>query len=150
MKWEYWMVGKTQKAFIQEGIRFYLKRIQAYCSFQIQEIPTQKFRTRQEEMNHLIERFHKNDYIVLLDEKGKNYRSLAFARHIEQLNQLPYSRVLFISGSAEGFSPELIQNAHELLSLSPMTFPHELIRLIFLEQFYRAFTIIHGHPYHNE
>ena len=90
------------------------------------------------------------DYVVLLDEGGKEFRSVDFARYLEQKQQSVSRRLVFIVGGPYGFSQDVKNRANEKISLSKMTFSHEMIRLIFTEQLYRAMTIINNEPYHHE
>jgi 23S rRNA (pseudouridine1915-N3)-methyltransferase len=91
-----------------------------------------------------------DDYIILLDERGKELRTIEFSGLVEKIFMLPKKRILFIIGGPWGFSDEVYSRADFMFSLSKMTFPHQLVRLLFLEQLYRVFTIIKGEPYHHE
>jgi 23S rRNA (pseudouridine1915-N3)-methyltransferase len=91
-----------------------------------------------------------DDYIVLLDEKGKELRTVEFSEWVKKLLLLPKKRIVFVIGGPWGFSDEVNSRADLRMSLSKMTFPHQLVRLLFLEQLYRVFTIIKGEPYHHE
>ncbi len=92
----------------------------------------------------------RDDYIVLLDERGKEFRSVEFAAWLQKLSQNSAKKIVFIVGGSWGFSDEIHEKADLKISLSKMTFPHQLVRLLFVEQLYRAFTIIKGEPYHHE
>ena len=91
-----------------------------------------------------------DDYVVLLDEKGKELRTVEFSAWMEKIFMLPKKRIVFVIGGPWGFSDEVYNRADFKMSLSKMTFPHQLVRLLFLEQLYRVFTIIKGEPYHHE
>ena len=98
----------------------------------------------------IIQSVRKDDYIILLDEKGVEYRTVEFAEWLEKRLMLPAKRIVFITGGPWGFSDEVYSVADFRLSLSRMTLPHQMVRLLFLEQLYRVFTIIKGEPYHHE
>jgi len=102
------------------------------------------------EAKNITESVGKGDYLVLLDERGKEFRTVEFAEWLEKRLMQPYKRILFVVGSSWGFSKEVYKIADMKISLSKMTFPHQLVRLLFTEQLYRAFTIIKGEPYHHE
>lgn len=151
MKTEFWMTGLTDRISYKEEIDFYDKRIRHYVPFEIREIKTQKTRNADNlkftESENILKLLQLNDYLVLLDEKGKEFSSSEFARQVQKLFNKINSRIIFLSGGAYGFSQQLYQRANEKLSMSKMTFTHDMVRIIFLEQFYRAMTIIHNHPY---
>lgn len=148
--------GKTDDFFINEGIKDFIKRISYFCSINFEYFIEPKKhgkRNPNEQMQIEAELFSKkidsNDLVILLDEKGKNYTSMTFAKQLEQWMSSGKKRLIFIIGGAYGICPSLKQKYYSI-SLSTLTFNHQLVRLIFLEQLYRAFTIIKGLPYHNE
>lgn len=150
-------IGKTDQEYLKEGIQIYLKRLKHYVSFEVKEIPALKKTSgmspesiKQKEAEMLIKHLDKPDYIVLLDEKGKQYSSEEFAGFIQQRMNAGAREVVFVIGGAWGFSEEMHLRAHHNLSLSRMTFSHQMVRLFFAEQVYRAFTILKGESYHNE
>lgn len=98
----------------------------------------------------LLAKLKLGDHVVLLDEHGRQYNSLDFARYVTQKQRLTSQRVVFVVGGPYGFSKEVYDRANDKLSLSPMTFSHQMIRLLFVEQYYRALTIINHLPYHHE
>lgn len=158
MKIAFVYIGKTQKKFIQQGIDEYSNRIKHYVPFEIIMVnPPKKMQKssskeeviKQEEAN-LLKVLKDDDFIILLDEKGKSYRSVEFAEYLQKLFLIGNKRMVFVIGGAWGFSSHFKKRAHGILSLSKMTFSHQIIRIIFLEQLYRAFTIIKNEPYHNE
>jgi 23S rRNA (pseudouridine1915-N3)-methyltransferase len=102
------------------------------------------------EARKIIEAVGKDDYLVLLDEKGKEFRTVEFAGWLKQRLMMPNKRIVFVIGGPWGFSEEINKIADMKISLSRMTFPHQLVRLLFVEQLYRAFSIIKGEPYHHE
>jgi 23S rRNA (pseudouridine1915-N3)-methyltransferase len=132
-------VGKIKKQWIHEGINEYLKRI---TNLEIIEI---KDSNKSQEAEKIITLIKPHEKLIILSEEGESFTSVALANLIK--NEMFYSFV-FALGSAEGIAPELKQNAHKILSLSKMTFPHEIARLLLIEQIYRANTIINNHKYH--
>jgi 23S rRNA (pseudouridine1915-N3)-methyltransferase len=102
------------------------------------------------EGKRIIQATNSDDYVILLDERGKTYRTNEFSGLMEKVFMLPKKRIVFIIGGAWGFSDDVYSRADLSMSLSKMTFPHQLVRLLFLEQLYRVFTIIKGEPYHHE
>ena len=157
MKIELWMIGKTTENYLQTGIEQYQKRLQHYCKFTIESIPNlknrQKLTTDQiktKEGAVILSKVQTSDFLILLDERGKVYTSVKFSGYLEQLMSRGYKRVIFLIGGAYGFSDAVYQRANSQLSLSAMTFSHQMVRLFFAEQLYRAFTILNNEPYHHE
>ena len=150
-------IGKTDDKFIQEGIDKYLKRLKHYITFRIVVIPdikNVKNLSESQQKEKEAEAFKKHistlDHVVLLDERGKEYRSLEFSSFIEKKMVAGVQHVVFLIGGPYGFSDEIKQRANSFVSLSKMTFSHQMVRLFFVEQIYRAFTIMKGEPYHHE
>lgn len=131
-------VGKIKKEYIKKGIMDYSKRIVHYIPFEIVEV-------KEEHLSRFIDA---DAFNVLLDEKGKALTSAAFALFIEKMMISSVKDIVFFVGGAEGFSDEFRKKADFLLSLSKMTLPHEMARMVLVEQIYRAFTIIRGEKYH--
>lgn len=157
MKISLLVVGKTVHSYLNQGIDEYTKRISRYCPFSIQYIADAKTtkslsqeQQKQLEGGNIAAALDKSDYVVLLDEHGKEFTSVDFSAYIERKMQSVPKRLVFIIGGPYGFSKEIYGRANEKISLSKMTFPHDLIRLVFTEQLYRAFSIIHHEPYHHE
>ena len=157
MKISLLVVGKTVHSYLNQGIEEYTKRISRYCPFSIQYIADAKTTKslsqelqKQSEGDNIAAALDKSDYVVLLDEHGKEFTSVDFSAYIERKMQSVPKRLVFIIGGPYGFSKEIYGRANEKISLSKMTFPHDLIRLVFTEQLYRAFSIIHHEPYHHE
>lgn len=157
MKISLLVVGKTVHSYLNQGIDEYTKRISRYCPFSIQYIADAKTtKSLSQEQQKQLEGYNiataldKSDYVVLLDEHGKEFSSVDFSAYIERKMQSVPKRLVFIIGGPYGFSKEIYGRANEKISLSKMTFPHDLIRLVFTEQLYRAFSIIHHEPYHHE
>ena len=149
--------GKSTDKNISEAVDLYFSRIKKYCVFEIitlPEIKDSKNMSIQEqkikEGKKIIQSIGAGDYVILLDERGKELRTIEFSGLLEKVIMLPKKRILFVIGGPWGFSEEIYSSADFILSLSKMTFPHQLVRLLFLEQLYRVFTIIKGEPYHHE
>lgn len=156
MKTELILVGKTNDKHFQTEIDDYCQRIGHYMPFSITVIPELKntkslsFQQQKEREGELIlAKLQSSDHVVLLDEHGKDFRSVEFARWIEQKNA-SVRRLVFVIGGPYGFSEAVYSRANEKISLSKMTFSHQMVRLVFVEQIYRACTIIKGEPYHHE
>lgn len=157
MKISLFVVGKTVYSYINPGIEEYSKRISHYCPFNIQFISDAKNakslsqeQQKIAEGQNILSQIEKADYVVLLDERGKEFKSLEFSAYIEKKMQTVQKRLIFIIGGPYGFSKDVYDRANEKISLSKLTFPHDLIRLFFTEQLYRAFSIINNEPYHHE
>ena len=149
-------VGKTTNKHFIVGINDYVERINHYMPFDVLTIPELKNtknlseeQQKQSEGELIIKQLQPSDVVVLLDEPGKAYRSIDFARWLEQ-KQITARRLVFVIGGPYGFSKDVYARANEQVSLSKMTFSHQMIRLTFTEQIYRACTIIKGEPYHHE
>lgn len=150
-------VGKTSFGFVKEGMEMYEKRISRYLPFERIEIPSlsgtaswTKEEIKEKEGEQILKRIREYDEIILLDEKGDRFTSVAWAKKIEEMMVKGRRHVVFVTGGAYGFSDKVREAAGAKLSLSDMTFSHQIIRLFFEEQLYRALTIIKGEPYHNE
>ncbi len=150
-------VGKTRTGYVREGVTAYARRIERYARFEVIELPGPKSAGRKAasvlhrkaEARSLEKHFRAGDVVVLLDEAGREFSSREFAEYLEKRRVSSCRRLLFVSGGAYGVAPTITTRADLVLSLSRMTFPHELVRLIFVEQLYRAFTILAGEPYHH-
>lgn len=150
-------VGKTHASYLREGIDEYEKRIRPYITFSTETLPGLKQagsmtteQVKQKEGEQILSKLKPDDYLVLLDERGKHLSSIEFAGKIQHWMNAGTRQVVFVIGGAFGFSEEVYKRAQEQVSLSKMTFSHQLIRLVFAEQIYRAFAIINRHPYHHE
>ena len=150
------LVGKTTDRHFQAGIADYTERIGHYMPFELVTIPELKNtkslsedQQKAAECEMILKLLQPSDTVVLLDEHGCELRSIEFARWLEQKRNTA-RRLIFIIGGPYGFSPAVYARANEQLSLSKMTFSHQMIRLVFTEQVYRACTIIKGEPYHHE
>ena len=150
------LVGKTQSKIFKVGIDDYVSRIEHYMPFSIAIIPELKNtkslsedQQKQKEGELILKEIQPSDTVVLLDEHGAEFRSVEYANWLKQ-KQNTARRLIFIIGGPYGFSPDVYARANEKISLSRMTFSHQMVRLIFTEQLYRACTIIKGEPYHHE
>ena len=155
MKLKLLLVGKTVESYLKKGISDYQERLKHYASFELVEIPELKqasaltrdqIKLREGEL--ILKQLRDSDDVILLDEHGREYRSVEFAAWLERQQQTA-RRLVFVIGGPYGFSPDVYQRADAKLSLSSMTFSHQMVRLIFVEQYYRALAILHNLPYHH-
>ncbi len=151
------VVGKTDSTEVEKIVQGYAKRVNHYCRFAITTLPDLRStkslaQKQQKEMEGaaIMKQIVESDYVVLLDERGEEYRSIDFAQWMQKRLNSGVKRVVFVVGGPYGFSAEVYQRANSLISLSRMTFSHQIIRAIFAEQIYRAFTILKNEPYHHE
>ncbi|HRH99905.1 MAG TPA: 23S rRNA (pseudouridine(1915)-N(3))-methyltransferase RlmH [Saprospiraceae bacterium] len=156
MKIELLCVGKTAIPYLETGISEYAQRVNHFCNFSVQIIPDVKqFKSKEElilKEELAIRKYLKDQQhiLILLDENGKNMSSRKFASMMEKFNLEGHKKLVFVIGGAYGISQNLKNEAAHLISLSAMTFSHQLVRLIFMEQIYRAWSIIHHLPYHHD
>ena len=156
MKFEYWVIGKTKENYFVNAEAEYLKRIKRYTKLTYQVFPEAKAKKddlsvlKLKEAQSIMNQISDSDYLILLDDKGKHYSSLEFSKKLKNLQRLTSKRVIFLTGGAFGFHESIYKRAQEMLSLSKMTFSHQMVRTFFLEQFYRGFTILNNEKYHNE
>ena len=150
------LVGKTVNKHFVAGINDYTERIGHYMPFEIVTIPELKntknlseSQQKEQEGELILGKLQPSDTVVLMDEHGKEYRSIEFAQWIQK-KQNTVRRLIFVIGGPYGFSQPVYDRANEMISLSKMTFSHQMVRLVFTEQIYRACTIIKGEPYHHE
>ena len=150
-------VGKTDKDWVRQGLDIYVSRLKHYIPFSIVEIPElknvsalSKDQIKSKEGELILKSIRPSDELVLLDERGRQYTSVELAKVIQ--DRITYSGrdMVFVIGGAYGFSQAVYDRADSRISLSKMTFSHQMVRAIFAEQLYRAFTIIRGEPYHHE
>ena len=151
------VVGKMASGYLSKGIEEYTSRLKHYVPFEILHIADAKntkslteAQQKAAEGRNILAALDSSDHVVLLDEHGKQFTSVEFAHYIEKKMASVQRRLVFVVGGPYGFSPEVYARANEKISLSSMTFSHEMIRLIFTEQLYRAMTIVRGEPYHHE
>jgi 23S rRNA (pseudouridine1915-N3)-methyltransferase len=155
MKVKFLVVGKTSFDYLKIGEEIYQERIKHYCSFErieVQDVKNSKSLSKDEikrkEAQAILSKLSSTDFLVLLDEKGKELSSLELSNWIEKRNLFPHS-IAFLIGGAYGFDESIYARMNMKLALSKMTFSHQMVRLIFLEQLYRAFSILKGEPYHH-
>ena len=150
-------VGKTDKDWVRQGMEIYVSRLKHYIPFAVVEIPELKnvsaltkdqIKTREGEL--ILKNIKPTDDLILLDERGKEYSSVEFAKVLQDKINYEGKDIVFVIGGAYGFSEDVYRRANSRMSLSRMTFSHQMVRAIFAEQLYRAFTIIKGEPYHHE
>lgn len=149
-------VGKTDKGWISDGIKIYRNRLSHYVNFELKEIPElknvsglSKDQIKQKEGTLILKALRPDDVVVLLDERGLECPSVEWSRNLEKLMNRGKD-IVYVVGGAYGFSDEVYARKDSMVSMSRMTFSHQMIRAIFIEQLYRAFTIMNGEPYHHE
>jgi 23S rRNA (pseudouridine1915-N3)-methyltransferase len=149
--------GKTTDKNVSALVDLYSGRIKKYSVFEIITLPelknTKNMPVQEQKIKEAAKIFLSivdDDYVILLDEKGKEFRTVEFSGFLEKLFFLPKKRIVFIIGGPWGFAEDVYSRADYKLSLSKLTFPHQLVRLLFLEQLYRVFTILKGESYHHE
>jgi len=157
MKVHVYYIGKTTGSYLREGEAIYEKRLKHYLPLTVEVLPDVKNagklspnQLKEKEAKLVLSRLKPDDGLILLDEGGREFSSVQFSAWIDQQLQRPYRRLVFLVGGAFGFSPTLYARANAKLSLSKLTFSHQMIRLFFLEQLYRGMTILRGEKYHNE
>jgi 23S rRNA (pseudouridine1915-N3)-methyltransferase len=151
------VVGKTDSSAVAEIVSLYAKRISHYARFSVVMLPDVKntgkmaaSTQKRAEGEMLLKQFAPDDYVVLLDDKGAAYSSMEFAGWLQRRLNSGARRICFVVGGPYGFSKEIYARANEAVSLSRMTFSHQIVRAIFAEQLYRAFSNINNLPYHHE
>ncbi len=150
-------VGKTDVKWVKEGLELYTGRLSHYIQFAVSEIPELKNASslsreqiKEKEGDLILGMIRPADDVILLDEHGKEFRSIEFASYLQNKMASSGRNIAFVIGGAYGFSKKVYDRANSMMSLSRMTFSHQMVRTIFTEQLYRAFTIIKGEPYHHE
>ncbi len=151
------VVGKTEASYLQEGISEYVARLKHYVRFEMEVIPALKDQknaspdeVKEREAQLILRKLDGCDRIVLLDEHGTERTSMDFARYVQKQMNAGTRTLAFVVGGAFGFAPSIYAAAHDKMSISRMTLTHQMVRLFFVEQLYRAFTILKGEKYHNE
>ena len=142
---------------MKEGLELYVSRLRRYVPFKVEEIPHLKNASalseaviKEKEGEIILSKLRPSDYVILLDEHGREYRSVEFASKLEALLIRNSRDIVFIIGGAYGFSEAVYSRSDEKISLSKMTFSHQMVRVVFAEKLYRAFSILQGEPYHHE
>ena len=150
-------VGRTDVEWVRKGLDLYVSRLRHYVPFSLIEIPELKNvsalargQIKQKEGELVLKALKPSDCVILLDERGREYRSIEFASMLEDRMSRGGRDLVFVVGGAYGFSDAVYSRSDEKISLSKMTFSHQMVRTIFAEQLYRAFTIMKGEPYHHE
>lgn len=154
MRIKIYCIGKTNEAYLEKGINEYLKRLKHYTNIEYEEIKDIKSihdpnTLKLKESEAFLSKITKDDVLVLLDEMGQEYSSMQFASFIEKLTNQSVKNLVFIIGGAFGHHSILKEKANFTISLSKMTFSHQMVRLIAMEQLYRAYSIIRNEKYHN-
>lgn len=151
------VIGKTDTEFVRAGIAEYEKRLKYYIPYEMRVIPdirnTKNMNETQQKGREgvlILEQVEVSDFVILLDEKGNEYTSKTFAEFLAQKMLTSIKRIVFVIGGPYGFSEEVYKRANMKISLSKMTFSHQMVRMIFTEQLYRAMTILKGEPYHHD
>lgn len=149
-------IGNTDKKYLNEGVNDYVKRLSFYIPFEIKVIPDIKNRNslpvelqKEKEGQMILNQVLPGDYLILLDERGTEFPSLEFAKWIEKKMIAGVHQLVFVIGGPWGFSDAIYQRSDFKVSMSQFTFSHQMVRMIFIEQLYRAMTIIRNEPYHH-
>ena len=157
MKVKLLVIGKTDADYVKQGIDLYIKRLKHYCSFAIIEIADIKNsknlsekEQKEKEGEVILSKIENADWVTLLDENGKENDSIGFSNVLQKRMNQGLKNLVFVVGGPYGFSEKVYQRANEKLALSRMTFSHQMVRLFFVEQLYRGFTILKGEPYHHK
>ncbi len=157
MKLALLQTGKTDEAYIRDAVAVYEKRMAKYARFEIQTLPDIRNAKnmpasvlKEKEAEQMLAVFRPDDLIILLDDKGKEYTTMQFSAFLSEKMMSSKKRILFVIGGAWGFDEKIYSRADHKMSLSKLTFSHQLVRLLFAEQLYRALTVIAGDPYHHE
>ncbi len=157
MKIKLIVVGRTNAPYLLEGEKEYVKRLKHYIKFEeiiIKDVKQSgklsKSELKKKEGKLILEKLEHSDHVILLDDKGKSHSSFEFANFMQQKMNSGLKSLVFVVGGAFGFSDEIYQKANSKLSLSKMTFSHQMVRFIFKEQLYRGFSILKGEKYHHE
>ena len=157
MKITFITVGKTEDAYLRDGIEKYVKRLKHYTKLELAEIPELKNtkalteeQQKAKEAELILKKITPLDHVILLDENGVQLTSVQFADYINRRAVSSSANLVFVVGGPYGFHASVYQRANDKISLSRMTFSHQMVRLFFTEQLYRAFSIIKGEPYHHE
>jgi 23S rRNA (pseudouridine1915-N3)-methyltransferase len=157
MKITFITVGKTEDAYLKDGIEKYVKRLKHYTKLEMVDIPELKNtkaltedQQKAKEAELILKKVAPTDHLILLDENGMEFTSVQFANYINKRSVASSANLIFVVGGPYGFDQSVYQRANDKLSLSRMTFSHQMVRLFFVEQLYRAYSIIKGEPYHHQ
>jgi 23S rRNA (pseudouridine1915-N3)-methyltransferase len=157
MKIQVWSIGKDNDPYIRDGIAIFQKRLQHYVDFELRLIPTVKQAAslsipelKKQEARIITDMLQPQDYLVALDEHGKMMTTIQLADFLQQRTNAGTRQLVLLIGGAFGLDPVILQRAQLKLSLSSLTFPHQLVRLILTEQLYRAYSVLHNEKYHHQ
>jgi 23S rRNA (pseudouridine1915-N3)-methyltransferase len=157
MKITFITVGKTEDTYLKDGIEKYVKRLKHYTKLEMVDIPELKNtkaltedQQKAKEAELILKKITVQDHVILLDENGMEFTSVQFANYINKRSVSSSANLIFIVGGPYGFDQSVYQRANDKISLSRMTFSHQMVRLFFVEQLYRAYSIIKGEPYHHQ
>lgn len=157
MKIQLWSIGKEHDPYIRDGMAVFQKRLQHYVDFEVKLIPTVKQAAslsvpelKKQEAKIILDMLQPTDFLLALDEKGKMMTTVQFADFLQQRNNAGTRQLIILIGGAFGIDDAVLQKAQLKMSLSPLTFPHQLVRLIFVEQLYRAYTVLNREKYHHQ
>lgn len=157
MKIKLILTGRTEERYVKDGFSLYEKRLKHYISFEVVYLSDLKGtaglshdQVKEREAEQQMKYIHQGDFVVFLDEKGKEFRSVEFSSFLQQRMNSGIKTLLFVTGGPYGFASGIQKRADARLSLSKLTFSHQIVRVLFMEQLYRAFTIIRNEPYHHE
>jgi 23S rRNA (pseudouridine1915-N3)-methyltransferase len=157
MQIELWSLGKESSKLLEAGIEEYTKRINRYHSFKLVYIDNTKVpknlpkeQLMDKEADLIFAKLAEKDLLISLDERGKQFTSVNFAKKMENMMNLSPSKIIFLIGGSFGIAQKVKEKSHLVMTLSDFTFPHQLVRLLFTEQLYRAFTILKNEKYHHE
>ena len=151
-------VGKIKEKYLKQGITEFEKRLRPYCKLKLDEVPDEQapeqlsekelIKVKQKEGERILQKIKPTQYVIALDINGVNWSSEQLAKEIDKLGVLGKSSIAFVIGGSNGLSEEVLKRANQKLSFSKMTFPHQLMKLILMEQVYRGFKILRNEPYH--
>lgn len=157
MKVTFLVIGKTDQKYLQEGIKIFEKRLGHYLPYEMKIIPDIKNnrklsenQQKEKEGELILQQVQNSDTLILMDERGEMYDSIQFSKFIEKKMVMGTRNLFFVIGGPYGFSPTVYERCNGKISLSRMTFSHQMVRLIFVEQLYRAMTILKNEPYHHQ
>lgn len=153
---EIWSVGKASDSFIQEGIDYYFKKTKPYINIKLEVLQLPRKMATQDseramlqEGEMILSRLQPHHYLIVFDERGKQYDSIQWSKKFQQIMNEGTKTLVLLIGGAYGVSPKVKESARQIWSLSPLVFPHQLVRLILAEQVYRAYSILNNSPYHH-
>lgn len=154
MKFEFYFIGKTTESYLAQGIDGYCRKLEHYMNTLIKIVPVSanknKVKAMQEEAEIMMKSISGNDFVIVLDEKGKQFSSIELSNEFQKIMNQSFSKIVFIVGNAYGIDAGLKKRANVVLSFSKLTFTHQMIRLLLVEQVYRAMTIWKGESYHHD